>query len=152
MNMIITKSKKTDHIKLTTITKKSKAYWGYSQQQIKIWDRELTLTKEYIDQNEVYSLVIEGRIIGYYSYLSIGSNKVKLDNLFILPDFIGKQLGTRLMEDFLMRVKEKGFTVVTLDSEPNSENFYKKLGFRVVGQLATSIKDRYMPIMEKDLQ
>ena len=34
------------------------------------------------------------------------------------------------------------------DSEPCTEKFYAKLRFTKVGQLETSIKDRYLPIME----
>ncbi|AYN02731.1 GNAT family N-acetyltransferase [Chryseobacterium sp. 3008163] len=37
---------------------------------------------------------------------------------------------------------------ITLDAEPNAKNFYKTFGFQTVGQLESSIKDRYLPIME----
>ncbi len=37
---------------------------------------------------------------------------------------------------------------ITLDAEPNAENFYRIFGFETIGQLESSIKDRYLPIME----
>lgn len=78
---------------LTFITKKSKAFWGYSEEQILIWNNSLTVSKEYIENNTVFKLITEDTIIGYYSYFNIEKDTIKLDNLFILPDFIGKGFG-----------------------------------------------------------
>ena len=55
------------------------------------------------------------------------------------------------MDDFLKRVKIIGFEKVILDSEPKAVAFYEKLGFKTIGQLPTSIKDRFLPIMELTL-
>jgi len=149
--MKIVKSHVDDHTVLTELTIKSKAFWGYSEKQIKDWTTLLTISKKYITENEVYNLISDGQIIAYYSFFKIDDNRVKLDNLFILPSFIGKKLGTYLVDDFILRVKKAGISVITLDSEPNSEDFYRKMGFRVVGQKETSMKNRFMPIMEKEL-
>ena len=54
---------------LTEITKKSKAHWGYSQEQILKWANNLTITKAYIEKNDVYKLVSQDKIMGYYSYI-----------------------------------------------------------------------------------
>lgn len=37
---------------------------------------------------------------------------------------------------------------ITLDAEPNVEAFYNKFGFKKISELETSIKDRFLPIME----
>lgn len=146
--MIIQKANPDDHKILTEITKKSKAYWGYSDEQIEIWSEFLTVTKEYIETKSVYNLIIEDKIIGYYSFFHESENTIKLDNLFVLPEFIGKGFGKILMNDFFIRLKNIDVEKVILNSEPNAEEFYKKFGFVKVGQIETSIKDRYLPIME----
>ena len=46
--MTIEKANNADHQLLTEITKKSKAYWGYSEEQIEIWSKFLTITSLYI--------------------------------------------------------------------------------------------------------
>ena len=74
-----------------------------------------------------------------------------LDNLFILPEYIGKGFGKYLMSHFLNRMKNEKFEKVTLDSEPHAENFYLKIGFKKIGEFETSIKNRFMPIMEMTL-
>lgn len=137
---------------LTAITKKSKAYWGFSEDILKEWEHLLTITKDYIGKNEVYKLVQNGQIIGYYSYFSTDENTIKLDNIFILPDFIGKGFGKILMNDFLKNIKQLGIDKVTLDAEPNAEKFYKTFGFETIGQLESSIKDRYLPIMKLQIE
>ncbi|QGK76551.1 GNAT family N-acetyltransferase [Flavobacterium sp. SLB02] len=149
--MTIQKAIPGDHEILTQITKKSKAYWGYSNEQIEIWSAFLTVSEEYIETNPVYNLVFDDQIVGYYSYFHESENSIELDNLFVLPDFIGKGFGKILMNDFFMRVKSLSIQKVVLNSEPNAESFYSKFGFVKIGQIETSIKDRYMPIMELNL-
>jgi ribosomal protein S18 acetylase RimI-like enzyme len=146
--MIIKKAIPNDHKILTEITKKSKAYWGYSDKQIEIWSEFLTVTKEYIETKSVYNLIIEDEIIGYYSFFHESENTIKLDNLFVLPEFIGKGFGKILMNDFISRLKFNDVKKIVLNSEPNAEEFYKKFGFVKVGQIETSIKDRFLPVME----
>ncbi|SNR53430.1 GNAT family N-acetyltransferase [Flavobacterium sp. ov086] len=146
--MTILKASPSDHEILTEITKKSKAYWGYSNEQIENWSQFLTVSKEYIETNSVYNLIVDHQIIGYYSFFHESENTIKLDNLFVLPDFIGKGFGKVLMNDFLIRLQDIQAEKVVLNSEPNAENFYSKFGFVKVGQIETSIKDRYLPIME----
>jgi N-acetylglutamate synthase-like GNAT family acetyltransferase len=146
--MDILKAEPTDNELLTTITKMSKAYWGFSEDILKEWEHLLTITKDYIEKNKVYKLVLNDHIIGYYSYFSTDENTIKLDNIFILPEFIGKGFGKILMNDFLKNIKQIGINKVTLDAEPNAEKFYKTFGFETIGQLESSIKDRYLPIME----
>ncbi|KAF2337931.1 GNAT family N-acetyltransferase [Flavobacterium ginsenosidimutans] len=149
--MNIQNAKTEDHIRLTEITKKSKAYWGYSDEQMEKWNNNLTITRDYIEENPVFNLIDENQIIGYYSYLRLENNQVKLDNLFILPEYIGKGFGSFLMNDFLERMRNEKCQKIILDSEPNAEQFYQKIGFTKIGEFETSIKNRFMPIMEMKL-
>lgn len=150
--MKIEKANSDDHKILSEITKKSKAFWGYSEGQMAQWDDVLTISKEYIQTNFAYKLIIENQVIGYYSYFNTETYTVKLDNLFVLPEYIGKGYGNYLMVDFLNRIKEnRDIKKVLLDADPNAEKFYQKFGFTTIGQLETSIKNRFLPIMELNL-
>ena len=149
--MTIEKASITDNEILTEITKKSKAYWGYSAEQIQKWDKNLTISQDYIRDNSTFKLVDNNVIIGYYSYVFENEKVVKLDNLFILPEHIGRGFGKYLLLDFLNRMKEEKTEKITLDSEPNAEEFYAKMGFVKIGEFETSIKNRFMPIMEMKL-
>ncbi|PWB19384.1 GNAT family N-acetyltransferase [Flavobacterium sp. HTF] len=149
--MTIEKANITDNEILTGITKKSKAYWGYSAAQIQKWDKNLTISQDYIRDNNTFKLVDNDLIIGYYSYVFENEKVVKLDNLFILPEHIGRGFGKYLLLDFLNRMKEEKTEKIILDSEPNAEEFYAKMGFVKIGEFETSIKNRFMPIMEMKL-
>jgi len=149
--MSILKAEIKDDEVLTAITKKSKAHWGYTEEQLLAWSEQLTITALYIKDNKVYKLLTDGGVVGYYSYYTCDEGTVKLDNLFVLPVFIGSGFGRLLMEDFLHRIKNTGVKKVTLESEPNAEGFYTKFEFVKTGQIETSIKDRYLPVMQLDI-
>ena len=128
--MNIKRANADDNEVLTAITKKSKAHWGYSEEQILKWNDNLTISREYIENNFVFKLVNGNEIIGYYSYIIKQQKNVLLDNLFVLPEYIGKGFRKYLMSDFLDRMKKENFEKITLDSEPNAEEFYLKMGFK----------------------
>ena len=150
--MRIEKAKNIDNIEISVLTARSKAHWNYSSEQIEKWKDDLTISSEYIDKNEVYKLKEGDKLIGYYSFKEADNKKVKLDNIFIDPEFIGRGYGKILMNHFFKQVKNKEFEYIYLDSDPNAEKFYQNLGFKVVGQLESSIKNRFLPIMELEIE
>jgi GNAT superfamily N-acetyltransferase len=151
VKMTIERANIGDSAVLTEITKRSKAYWGYSDEQIAAWAEALTITIHYIETKFVYKLVINSKTVGYYSFFNKDKQTIELDNLFILPEYIGNGLGRILMNDFLDRVKKTGASKIILDSEPNVERFYTRFGFIKIGESETSIKNRYLPKMEMEL-
>jgi len=60
---------------------------------------------------------------------------IKLNYLFVEPDFIGKGYGKILLDDFMDRIKDSEYKRVILDADPNAEQFYSKYGFKVIGKL-----------------
>lgn len=149
--MNIIPGKKQDAKILSDLTFRSKAHWGYAPEQMEAWRADLTITEDYIAQNHVYMLVDQQHVPGYYSFFEQSSKMVKLDNLFVDPDFIGLGFGGQLIEDFMSKSRQLKFQTMTLDADPHAESFYKKYGFQSVGRLATSIPGRYLPVMELQL-
>ena len=150
--MNIEKTTRKDAKDLTELTIRSKSHWNYGEKQIEEWRDELTITEKYIDENQVYKLVIENSLIGFYAYQPENKTDIKLNYLFVEPKFIGKGYGKSLMMDFLSRIENSEFERVVLDADPNAEKFYSGLGFRVIGKLKSSIKDRFLPIMELEIK
>lgn len=148
---MIIKAAIADHLILSKITKASKAYWGYSQEQMEIWDEELTIKPDYIKENIVFKLMENNEAIGYYSMEKKSEKLIKLENLFILPEFIGQGFGEYLMDHAFLKAKELGYEEMILDSDPNASIFYEKLGFEIMDKKETSIKDRYLPVMKISL-
>lgn len=141
-----------DHRILTEIAKKSKASWGYSDEQVEAWRDDLTVTPHYIEEHEAYKLVSDGQVIGYYSLVRIDEATVKLDNMFVRPNCTGKGYGKKLLEDVIERIVQRSYSWIILDSDPNAENFYRRFGFEVAGKLESSIRGRFLPIMRKQVK
>lgn len=150
--MQITQAHPADATPLTALTFRSKAHWGYSTPQMEAWREELTISSAYMAIHSLFKLTVEGQLVGYYAFVPVSSGKVKLDGLFVEPQHIGKGFGRLLLTDFLVRAACMGFEAVTLDADPHVETFYEKVGFQVVGKLASAIEGRFLPIMEKEIE
>ena len=148
---MIVSAQVADHINLTHLTKLSKAYWGYSEEQMEKWSTDLTITPSYITKNIVYKLIQNEAIIGYYSLIAIDQQTIELDNLFIHPSVIGKGIGSLLLQDAINRSRLDDYSLMKLYADPHATDFYLKKGFDVIGQLKTTIPDRFLPIMQQIL-
>ncbi len=149
--MKIVKVKENDSILLTQLTIRSKDYWNYGEEQIAKWEENLKISSKYINENHVFKLIETDTIIGFYAFEIINEEQVKLNFLFIEPEFIGKGHGKILLNDFIHRIKNNGFKKAFLDADPNAEKFYKRNGFKSIGKIESSIKNRFLPIMEMEL-
>lgn len=149
--MDIKRANRFDTTELSSLTIRSKSYWGYDPAQIKAWESELRLSEEYIENKGVYKLLGEHVVIGYYSYFELSRELVKLDNLFVDPPFIGQGYGKILLNDFLQRIQKLGYKEVHLDADPHAESFYLNQGFKIIGHLESSIKNRFLPVMAMEL-
>lgn len=146
--MQIEKAQENDHIILSNITYLGKAFWGYDKELLDKWKDDLTITPEYISKNGTFKLISDEEIIGYYSFLKLENNVLKLDFLFILPKYIGTGIGKLLMTDFIDRAKSLNVEKIVLDADPNAEKFYSKFGFKTYQKLESSVKNRFLPQME----
>lgn len=146
--MEIRKSVAKDHVELTDLCKRSKNIWNYPEDWMQIWDEDLTVTEDFIKENNVYQFVKDARICGFYSYLPEGKN-IRLEHLFVHPNYINKGIGRILIKDFFERIENSIFENIILDADPNAENFYIKFGFNRVDLKPTKIEGRCLPVMIK---
>ena len=69
-----------------------------------------------------------------------------LDDLWVLPTVFGKGVGRLLFTEAISVAKELGYSEFELDSDPNAQGFYERMGCIKVGETFTSI-GRYIPRM-----
>jgi GNAT superfamily N-acetyltransferase len=129
---------------LTGLFWRSKAHWGYDEAFMARVRETLRITAETIEQQHVYVLEADGQIVGFYA-LHVLPDRLHLEDLFIEPDHIGKGYGRRLFGHAVEVGRQLGYDRFTLESDPNAEEFYLKLGAIRVGEHESVIPRRFIP-------
>lgn len=69
--------------------------------------------------------------------------------MFIDPGYIGKSIGRLSWFDLIDKAKELNVNEFTLDSDPNAEGFYLKMGAKKIGYTPSTVfPDRNLPLMQ----
>ena len=131
---------------LTDITIAAKRHWNYPEKWIQLW------IPEYIAENEVWLAEVDDVIAAYYS-LKQDVEGLWLENLWVLPEYMGQGIGRQLFEHALERSRARGEPVLKIEADPNAQSFYEKMGAQRVGQHQYELDShlRILPIMEINL-
>ena len=75
-----------------------------------------------------------------------------LEALFVDPEIKGAGIGRKLFEKCEQRCREQGAKVIDVDSDPEAQTFYEKMGMVKTGEIPSgSIAGRFLPRLEKQL-
>lgn len=134
---------------LTEIAVAAKRHWGYPEKWIQIWLPALTISPEYISENEVWLAVVNDKPVAYYSLKQDGKD-LWLDNLWILPGHIGQGIGRQVFNHALERSRAYDVYVLKIEADPNAQSFYEKMGAHKVDEHHGEVdgQPRILPIME----
>ncbi len=151
--MEILRARPDDAEALTRISFAAKRHWGYPETWIERWQESLTITPEFVHHNEVYGAVFEEVMIGFYA-LSGEGGELELEHLWVLPGFIGTGVGRALFEHALGRAAASGAEVLSIESDPNAEGFYLRMGARRVGEVSYAMdgRRRTLPLLAVDVR
>tara|TARA_R110000787_G_scaffold3540_3_gene13795 strand:+ start:3670 stop:4128 length:459 start_codon:yes stop_codon:yes gene_type:complete len=137
-----------DAIVLTNIAIESKAYWGYTNEQIESWREDLTVTSIMFEESNIFKYVIDHEIAGFYILERANIRISILQFLFISPNHIKKGIGNQLLQHVIEYCKRGSSAILNVLSDPNAESFYAKYGFEVIALRESSISGRFLPVME----
>ena len=140
-------------VTLSQIAFSAKAYWGYPKRWLEIWKPQLTLSPEYLEENENWVTVDDDKPIGFYTLQEKGSN-AWLENLWVSPEFIGKGVGKMLFFHAVELSRQHGYKTLQLEADPNAFGFYEKMGMHKIGERQSEVEGqpRILPIMEMELK
>ncbi len=138
---------------LTGISFAAKRYWGYPEQWMERWRESLTITPDFVRRNEVHAAVVEGNPVGFYALVGEG-RKLELEHLWVLPEFIGTGVGRALFDHAVRRAAALGAEVVNIESDPNAEGFYRRMGARRVGEISYPMdgQKRTLPLLAVEVR
>lgn len=138
---------------LTSLARRSKAYWGYDDAFMKACEAELNITAGRILSENILVAEVGGRIVGMVALVTDNeSNVAELEDMFVDPDCIGTGLGGVL----LSRIKSMGITLgvqsIEVDADPNAQGFYERCGYQLISTSpSASIPGRVLPRLSLDL-
>lgn len=139
-----------DARQLTEIAHAAKRHWGYPQSWIQLWQEDLTVAPQYIDENPVYVAEIDNRIVGFVG-LDINGLEAEIDHLWVLPEYMGLGIGRLLVSCALKHCKSNGVEGLRVVSDPNAIEFYCKLGAVYQGQVESTPAPRKLPVLQFDI-
>jgi|ERR1035437_633217 GNAT superfamily N-acetyltransferase len=152
----ISKAQNSDADVLTDISFAAKKHWNYPDSYYDLWRDELTITKEYIQQNIVFKALYMDVVIGFYSITEnkedfySGDTFVKkgfwLEHLFIKPEYHKFGIGGLMMNHAKQVSRDLGVTDLLIFVDPYAKGFYDKVGAEYLYDSKSSIPGRMIPI------
>jgi ribosomal protein S18 acetylase RimI-like enzyme len=138
---------------LSGIAFSAKAYWGYPERWMEIWKPQLTFSPEYFEENQSWVAVEGEKPIGFYTLQGKNGN-AWIDNLWVMPEFIGKGIGKKLFIHAVESSRQRGYKTLQLEADPNAFGFYEKMGMYKIGERHSAVDEqpRSLPIMEMELK
>lgn len=139
-----------DANKLSEIAWQAKSYWKYPAKWMELWRLGLTITPKMIETNDVFKLVLDEEIVACIVFIT-EENVLWIEHLWVLPEYIGLGIGNQLLQTGLKKAVKPLHQSIKVISDLNAENFYKKMGFKTIGQYESLPKGRLLPIMERPI-
>ena len=130
---------------LRSICLQSKRSWGYSDEFMTRFSEQTIMDANSISTDYVVVACQAETIIGWLRMLTNRAPMI-LDDLWVLPTVFGKGVGRLLFNEAICVAKELGQSEFELDSDPNAQGFYERMGCIKVGETFSSM-GRYVPRM-----
>jgi GNAT superfamily N-acetyltransferase len=148
----IIRARPSDAATLSAIAWAAKAFWRYPPHWMEKWREQLTITPEFISENETFAAVIDRQMVAFHALVPT-SETLRLEHLWVLPERIGQGLGQTLFLHAAEQARAQGATSLTIEADPRAEAFYQHLGAVRVGTIASEIDGcrRELPLLEFDL-
>jgi GNAT superfamily N-acetyltransferase len=138
-----------DAAALSKLAFRSKASWGYDIEFMKRCRDELTYTEDDIEAPRSQFLVCEldGSPVGFYALEILGETEAELEGLFVRPDKLRQGIGKLLIEHLRSEAGLRGIQSITIQGDPNAEDFYRSIGAAPAGYRESgSIPGRFLPV------
>jgi GNAT superfamily N-acetyltransferase len=153
MNLEIRRAHPSEAEVLTAIAHAAKRHWNYPEDWIEQWKPDLTITPEFISQNEVFVALVDKDIAGCCA-LVLTESLAEIEHMWLRPEHMGTGVGRALFEHAKRRAEERGAEVLELAADPNAEGFYARMGARRIGEIEAGMsgdESRVLPRMRMKL-
>src|SRR6266852_39861 len=137
---------------LTEIAHSAKRHWGYPEGWIELWRNDLTITPDFVAQNEMYVAVVNGDVVGCCSIV-YDEFQAELEHMWIKPEHMGGGIGRALFAHVRTRAADLQLPALEISADPNAEGFYRRIGAERIGEIRSEIngQPRVLRRMSLDL-
>jgi GNAT superfamily N-acetyltransferase len=130
---IVRRARPDEAALLTALTIRAEGSWGYADDFMAWANNAFTVTAAYIIEQPVFVLEAAGEIAGFYGFRG-ALPELDLNYLMVEPAQMRTGCGARLWRHAIATARELGATVLTVDSDPHAEPFYRAMGAVTVGE------------------
>jgi GNAT superfamily N-acetyltransferase len=124
---------------LTELAFAAKALWGHLEAQLRAWANDLRISPESILSEPTFVIEEERGLVGVVQ-LGTKNRPWSIEHLWVHPAEVRRGLGSQLVRHVLRYARERGEPELQVDSDPQAEQFYLRLGARRVGEVAAPIE------------
>lgn len=135
---------------LTALAHRSKAHWGYSQELLDLWSHELTVSEDDCETGNI--LVAANEALLGFCALRVEGTLAILTDLWIDPPHIGKGVGSTLFRAVIAEAKARGCVELETEADPNAQQFYERMGMKVVGSRPSTPVGRMLPLLSINIE
>ena len=133
---------------LSDLALASKAHWGYDAEFLERTERALTVHAIELARGRTFVAESGATRAGFYGF-EYEPPVLGLDFMFVAPAFIGRGVGAALMAHAKGEARRLGAHTLRIESDPNAEGFYLRMGARRVGEKPVpEIPGRALPVFE----
>ena len=152
MNVQIRRAKPDEAVVLTEIAHAAKRHWGYPENWIEHWKADLTITPEFIANNEMYVATNGAEIVGCCAIV-FDESAAELEHMWIRPEHMGTGVGRALFIHVKERAANLKVPALELSADPNAEGFYERMGAQRIGEVRSELagQPRILPRMTVNL-
>lgn len=150
--MIVRNAHPSEAEPLSRLAFRSKAYWGYSEAEMTLFEKALQVEPAQCATGRVVVATDDDDTIRGFYTIAQDPPVGELSDLFVDTPYIGQGVGRLLLLRATSHAKRLGFTSIRIHSDPHAEYFYLKQGASRIGQVPSeSIEGRFLPLLELPL-
>jgi ribosomal protein S18 acetylase RimI-like enzyme len=136
---------------LTELAHAAKRHWKYPEPWIRLWRDDLTVSPRFIRAHPVFCAVRGAELVGFYA-LSRSGAEFELEHLWVHPRHMGGGVGSELFRHAVSRIRRQEGTALRIASDPNAQEFYRRMGARRVGRVRSAPAGRHLPLLLLELR
>ncbi len=130
---------------LSDLCLRSKAVWGYPQDMLDSFRRELTLSEDDVREDAIV-VADDLRGIAGVVEVSFDGDVAVLEKLFVEPGRFGEGTGNLMYVWACRTAQGRGARELVIDADPGAAAFYERMGAEPAGESESgSVPGRFLP-------